>query len=184
MKKEIEIKRTKPRLAYAGMEKVTPVEAVPTQVIEVVYPSKAQKVEADDKGQAALYEQGQVGTARVEKSDGLPKNRLIWTNDNLVALKSLLDEKDPVSGEYKYRGKVDLIYIDPPFMVQNDFVASNSIDIDIDDEEGVASVKEPTVIEMIAYKDTWKDGLDSFLQMMRERLVLLKELLSNRGTIY
>jgi len=186
MKKEIEIKKKKPRLAYDGMDKKTLVEAVPTQVIEVVYPHKAvapQKEERENK----LFEEGQLGTGKITKitkSEDLPKNRLIWTNDNLVALKTLLDEKDPISGEYKYRNKIDLIYIDPPFMVQNDFVAQNTIDIDIDTEEGVASVKEPTIIETIAYKDTWQHGLDSFLQMMRERLELMKELLSPTGSIY
>ena len=70
---------------------------------------------------------------------------MIWTNDNLVALKTLLDEKDPASGEYKYRNKINLIYIDPPFMVQSDFVAENSVDIEVNEEAGVISVKEPTM---------------------------------------
>ena len=171
MKKQIEIKPKKPRLAYVGMDKKTVAEAVPTQVIEVVYPHKA---EAPKETRAAkLFEQGQLGTGKIQKASELPKNRLIWTNDNLVALKTLLDEKDSVSGEYKYRNKVDLIYIDPPFMVQNDFVAENSINIEVDEDEGVVSVKEPTIIETIAYKDTWQNGLDGFLQMMRERLLLM-----------
>jgi adenine-specific DNA-methyltransferase len=183
MKKEIEIKKKKPRLAYDGMDKKTLVEAVPTQVVEIVYP---QKVVAPRKGEQEnkLFEEGELGTGKVKKADGLPRNRLIWTNDNLVALKTLLDEKDPVSSEYKYRNKVDLIYIDPPFMVQDDFVTQNAVDIDINKEEGVVSVKEPTIIETIAYKDTWQNGLDSFLQMIRERLELMKELLSPTGSIY
>lgn len=178
MKKEIEIKPKKPRLAYAGMDRKTAVEAVPTQVVEVVYPSKAEK-----KDEETLFTKGEL-QKKITKSADLPQNRLIWTNDNLVALKTLLDEKDPISGEYKYRGRVDLIYIDPPFMVQDDFVASNSIDIEVDEEEGVMSVKEPTIIETIAYKDTWQNGLDSFLQMMRERLELMKDLLTPTGSIY
>lgn len=182
MKKEIEIKPKKPKLAYVGMDKKTLAEAVPTQVVEVVYPSKA--LTEKETPQAKLYEHGQLGTGKVAKSSDLPKNRLIWTNDNLVALKTLLDEKDAVSGEYKYRNKIGLIYIDPPFMVQNDFVAENSIDIEVNEEEGVTSVKEPTIIETIAYKDTWQKGLDSFLQMMRERLLLMKELLAPTGSIY
>ncbi len=178
MKKEIEIKSKKPRLAYVGMDRKTAVEAVPTQVVEVVYPSKAEKKDED-----TLFTKGEL-QRKITKSADLPQNRLIWTNDNLVALKTLLDEKDPISGEYKYRGRVDLIYIDPPFMVQDDFVASNSIDIEVDEEEGVMSVKEPTIIETIAYKDTWQNGLDSFLQMMRERLELMKDLLAPTGSIY
>ncbi|MFH1657519.1 MAG: DNA methyltransferase [bacterium] len=153
-------------------------EAVPTQVVEIVYPSKAEKKDED-----TLFAKGEL-QAKITKAADFPKNRLIWTNDNLVALKTLLDEKDPVSGEYKYRNKIDLIYIDPPFMVQDDFVAQNTIDIEVDEEEGVMSVKEPTIIETIAYKDTWQNGLDSFLQMMRERLELMKELLTPTGSIY
>lgn len=182
MKKQIEIKPKKPRLAYVGMDKKTATEAVPTQVIEVVYPHKAEAPKEDEGGK--LFEQGQLGTGKVQKISELPKNRLIWTNDNLVALKTLLDEKDSISGEYKYRNKIDLIYIDPPFMVQNDFVAENSINIEVDEDEGVVSVKEPTIIETIAYKDTWQNGLDGFLRMMRERLILMKELLSPKGSIY
>ncbi|NQU83239.1 MAG: site-specific DNA-methyltransferase [Parcubacteria group bacterium] len=178
MKKEIDIKKKKPRLAYDGMDKKTLLEAVPTQVIEVVYPSKAEK-----KDENTLFAKGEL-QQKITKSEDLPKNRLIWTNDNLVALKTLLDEKDPVSGEYKYRNKIDLIYIDPPFMVQDDFVAQNTIDIEVDKEEDIVSVKEPTIIETIAYKDTWQNGLDSFLQMMSERLLLMKELLAPTGSIY
>ncbi|MFA5348982.1 MAG: site-specific DNA-methyltransferase [Candidatus Paceibacterota bacterium] len=178
MKKEIELQSKKPKLAYIGMDKKTVVEAVPTQVVEIIYPSKAQKSDEN-----TLFAKGQLQT-KIAKPNDLPKNRLIWTSDNLVALKTLLDEKDSVSGEYKYRNKIDLIYIDPPFMVQNDFITENSIDIEVDEKEGVMSVKEPTIIETIAYKDTWQNGLDSFLQMMRERLELMKDLLSPTGSIY
>lgn len=186
MRKQIDLKSRKPRLAYIGMGKKMLVEAVPTQVVEVVYPSKAHEEAKELKTsdtQEALFTKGEL-QEKVSKSSELPKNRLIWTNDNIVALKTLLDEKDSVTGEYKYRNKIDLIYIDPPFMVQDDFVAQNSIDIEIDEEEGVVSVKEPTIIETIAYKDTWQNGLDSFLQMMRERLDLMKELLSPSGFIF
>lgn len=178
MKKEIKLTPKKPKLAYLGMEKVTPVEAVPTQVIEVVYPSRAEKAEEN-----TLFSRGEL-QPQIQKSDSLPNNRLIWTNDNLVALKTLLDERDPVSGEYRYRGNIDLIYIDPPFMVQSDFVAENSIDIEIDKKQDILATKEPTIIETLAYKDTWQNGLDSFLQMMRERLLVMKDLLSNKGSIY
>lgn len=182
MKKEIELKPKKPKLAYVGMDNKTLVESVPTQVVEVVYPHRVDAPKKDTG--TKLFEEGQLGTGVIIKSLNLPKNRLIWTNDNLVALKTLLDEKDSVSGEYKYRNKIDLIYIDPPFMVQSDFIAENSVDIEVDEEEGVVSVKEPTIIESLAYKDTWKNGLDSFLQMMRERLELMKELLAPTGSIY
>jgi DNA modification methylase len=116
--------------------------------------------------------------------DELPPNRLIWTNDNLVALQTLLEEKDPKTREYRYRNKVDLIYIDPPFMVNSDFRADNAIDIEIDDDEGVQVKKEPSLVEILAYKDTWRQGLDSFLSMLRRRLELLKDLLAPTGSIY
>src|SRR3989338_4814797 len=187
MKKQIEIKPKKPRLAYVGMEKKTVVESVPTQVVEVVYPSKAVEQTIEFKTgekQEALWGERQLNLQGITKSKTMPQNRLIWTNDNIVALKTLLDEKDSVTGEYKYRNKVDLIYIDPPFMVQSDFVAENSIDIKVDEEEGVVSVKEPTIIETLAYKDTWRNGLDSFIQMMRERLNLMKDLMDPSGFIF
>jgi adenine specific DNA methylase Mod len=62
--------------------------------------------------------------------------------------------------------------------------SDNSIDVDIDDEEGVQAVKEPSLVEILAYKDTWRQGLDSFLTMLRRRLELLKELLAPTGSVY
>jgi adenine-specific DNA-methyltransferase len=69
-------------------------------------------------------------------------------------------------------------------MVNNDFMADNAIDIELDDDEDVQAKKEPSLVEILAYKDTWRQGLDSFLSMLRERLVLLKDLLAPRGSIY
>lgn len=75
-------------------------------------------------------------------------------------------------------GKVDLVYIDPPFAVQSDFK------INVEIENGVSDEKLPTLIEQLAYTDTWKNGLDSYLSMMRDRLELLKALLAPTGSIY
>ena len=69
-------------------------------------------------------------------------------------------------------------------MVNNDFRADNTIDVDIDEEEGVQATKEPSLIEILAYKDTWRQGLDSFLTMLRRGLELLKELLAPTGSIH
>jgi len=99
-------------------------------------------------------------------------------------LQTLLDEKDPATRDYKYRGKVDLVYIDPPFMVNNDFRADNAVEVELDEAEGVQAKKEPSLVEILAYKDTWRQGLDTFLSMLRSRLVLLKELLAPTGGIY
>jgi DNA modification methylase len=165
-----------PRLAWQGMERKELADYVPTQVVEVVRPGKAVATEDKLPGITAAQQ-----TARAHE---LPPNRLIWTNDNIVALKTLLDERDPTTRDYRYRGKIDLVYIDPPFMVNNDFLADNAIDIELDDDEDVQAKKEPSLVEILAYKDTWRQGLDSFLSMLRERLVLLKDLLAPTGSIY
>lgn len=158
------------------MERKELAGAVPTQVVEIVRPGRAveRKEELDLGARAAA--------ARAELVR--PDNRLIWTNDNLVALQTLLDERDPKTKDYRYRGKVDLVYIDPPFMVNNDFRADNAIDIELDDKAHVQARKEPSLVEIIAYKDTWRQGLDSFVSMLRARLVVLKQLLAPTGSIY
>jgi hypothetical protein len=69
------------------------------------------------------------------------------------------------------------VYIDPPFDVGADF----AFDIEVGDE---TLVKAPTVIEEVAYRDTWGRGADSFVSMLHERLLLVRELLSADGTIY
>lgn len=171
----VDVEPRKPRLAWMGMERREMATAVPTQVVEIVWPGRAQNREGE------LPEIRHAGARDVS---ALPPNRLIWTNDNLVALQTLLDERDPVTREYRYRGKVDLVYIDPPFMVNNDFRADNSIDIDIDEEAEVQAKKEPSLVEILAYRDTWRQGLDSFLATLRARLHLLKELLAPTGGIF
>lgn len=97
------------------------------------------------------------------------RNKLIW-GDNKYAMAALLE---------KYAGKIDLIYIDPPFATGADFSTSVSIG-----ENEINHTKEASAIEELAYRDTWGKGLDSFLQMMYDRLVLMKELLSDKGVIY
>ena len=75
------------------------------------------------------------------------------------------------------RGKIDLIYIDPPFDSKADYrtiVKLPNSDI----------IQKPTVIEQFAYKDTWKMGTVSYLEMMVPRLILMRELLSDKGTLY
>jgi adenine-specific DNA-methyltransferase len=171
----LDVEPRKPRLAWQGMDRKEIAASVPTQVVEIVRPGRAVERAGELTGMSAR-------AAAVEKV--IPENRLIWTNDNLVALQTLLDEKDPKTKDYRYRGKVDLIYIDPPFMVNNDFLADNAIDITLDEDAGVAAKKEPSLVEILAYKDTWRQGLDSFLSMLRARLLLLKALLAPTGGIY
>src|SRR3989337_1865934 len=95
------------------------------------------------------------------------RNRVIW-GDKKYVLPSLLDE---------FAGKVKLIYIDPPFNVGSDFSFTATLPDhpDTDDEDETSSfVKEPSAIEMKAYRDTWGKGLDSYLQWFYEAVVKLR----------
>src|SRR4030042_890147 len=103
-------------------------------------------------------------------SSGRPaewRNRLIW-GDKKYVLPALLDE---------FAGQVNLIYIDPPFDTGADF--SYSVQVD-----GEGFVKQPSMIEQKAYRDTWGRGLDSYVQWFFETVVLLRELLAEDGSIY
>lgn len=171
----LDVEPRKPRLAWQGMERKEMAGSVPTQVVEIVRPGRAIE-------RTSELDLARTAAARAELAH--PENRLIWTNDNLVALQTLLDERDPRTKDWRYRGKVDLVYIDPPFMVNNDFRADNAIDIELDQQERVEARKEPSLVEIIAYRDTWRQGLDSFTSTLRARLVLLKELLAATGSIY
>ncbi len=105
-------------------------------------------------------------------------NKLIW-GDNKLILSSL--KNGPLRKEIEAQGGLKLIYIDPPFDVGADF----SMDIKIgdgDDEESFT--KQPSVIEEIAYRDTWGKGADSFIAMIYERLKLMHGLLAEDGSIY
>lgn len=99
-------------------------------------------------------------------------NRLIY-GDNLLAMAALLagDEHTP-----SLRGKVDLIYIDPPFDSKADYRTKVSL-------PGVELEQKPTVIEQFAYSDTWSDGTASYLAMIVPRLIVMRELLSDRGSL-
>ena len=101
-------------------------------------------------------------------------NKLIW-GDNKFVLSSL--KSGPLREEIEANGGIKLIYIDPPFDVGADF----TMGIEIGDE---SFEKERNVLEEIAYRDTWGKGDDSFLQMIYERLLLMKDLLADDGSIY
>ena len=104
------------------------------------------------------------------------RNRLIW-GDKKYVLPALLDE---------FAGEVNLIYIDPPFNVGADFSFTTSIPESPDDEDAPTPsfVKEPSILEQKAYRDTWGRGLDSYLQWFYETAVLLRELLHESGSLY
>jgi adenine-specific DNA-methyltransferase len=101
-------------------------------------------------------------------------NKLIW-GDNKLVLPSL--KNGPLRREIEAAGGLKLVYIDPPFDVGADF----SFDIDVGDE---SLTKEPSLIEDLAYRDTWGRGTDSYLAMIYERLSLIAGLLSPDGSIY
>ncbi|MCK9466730.1 MAG: site-specific DNA-methyltransferase [Candidatus Absconditabacterales bacterium] len=103
-----------------------------------------------------------------------------WTNklirgDNKLILSSL--KNGPLRDEIEKQGGIKLIYIDPPFDVGADF----SMSIEVGNED---FTKSPTVLEEIAYRDTWGKGADSFIAMIYERLKLMHDLLSADGSIY
>lgn len=101
-------------------------------------------------------------------------NKLIW-GDNKLILSSLVN--GPLRKEIEKEGGIKLIYIDPPFAVGADF----SINIKINGNE---VTKKPSIIEEIAYRDTWGKGISSYLNMMYERLKLMHDLLAEDGSIY
>src|SRR5256885_16517868 len=103
------------------------------------------------------------------------RNRLIW-GDKKYVLPSLLPE---------FAGKVNLIYIDPPFDTGADFSFTAAVpDADDQDESALAFTKQPSIIEQKAYRDTWGRGIDSYLQWFYETAVLLHELLADNGSMY
>ena len=74
--------------------------SVPTRVVEIVRPGKAMAVEKS--GPIDLLP-GVAAGQQTARSHELPPNRLIWTSDNLVALRTLLDERDPATKDYRSR---------------------------------------------------------------------------------
>ena len=150
---------------YRDGQKVAPVRiALPFQTIETVNESAADR-------------EKRLGSLFSDKPDtGAWTNRLIW-GDKKYVLPSLLPE---------FAGKVDLIYIDPPFNAGLDFSfkARISDNPDTPEDEETEFTKQASIIEQKAYRDTWGRGMDSYLQWFYETVVVLRELLSETGSIY
>jgi len=151
---------------YDEEGKLNPVEKpgpYPFQKVEVINKPRTGKEES----QLTFYEiwEGKEGSTFEEGW----RNKLIW-GDNKFVMSSLLEH---------FAGKINLIYIDPPFATGADFKFKIQVG-----EEAEEITKEHSIIEEKAYRDTWGKGLDSYLQMMYERLVLMKELLAENGSIY
>lgn len=134
---------------------------VSLQTRELVIPNK--ETLADD-----LF--GLLQGTEVDQSS---PNRLVY-GDNMLAMAALLagDSDHP-----SMRGKIDLIYIDPPFDSKADYRIKITL-------PGATIDKKPTVLEQFAYSDTWSDGTASYIGMMVPRLVLMRELLADHGSMY
>jgi len=134
------------------------------QTNELVFPTKA-------KGGITSFFGESV--KKTKEEDWL--NRMIF-GDNLLVIQSLL-MGDTKTGLPSMRGKIDMIYIDPPF----DSKANYRTQIHLPDVE---LEQKPRVIEQFAYSDTWKNGTSSYLEMIVPRLILMRELLSENGSIF
>jgi len=131
------------------------------QTAEVVIPNPAR-----DAGALPLsFRDGLFGDEELDKQQ---MNRLIW-GDNLLAMQALLAQG--------YEGKINLIYIDPPFASSEDYYYQVTI-------QGGEVTKEPSALERLAYKDFWAGGVDSYLDMLYPRLQLMRRLLAEDGSIF
>jgi len=137
--------------------------SLPFQVIEVIEEGRTSR-EALNQSTLPLF-----GEAPRGPTEGRWRNKLIW-GDNLHILGSLNE----------FKTKVDLIYIDPPFDTGADF----SFRVLVGESDDPLPGKGRSSVEEVAYRDTWGRGADSYLHMMRQRLVLLRDLLSETGSIF
>lgn len=146
-----------PRLEWTGKPSTVERVALPFQVVETINESRATR----EAQRGSLFS--------TQSNDGRAswRNKLIWGDNKLIAA-SLLDE---------FAGRVNLIYIDPPFDTGTDF----SFRTKIGDEQ---VTKQPSIIEEHAYSDTWGAGRSSYLRMMHERITLIWELLAEGASFY
>lgn len=143
--------------------------SMPMQKIETIDEPRRQAIA---NGKLALFEK-EIRAKRTDDpstSSGQGfRNMLIW-GDNKLVMASLLKD---------FKGKIDLIYIDPPFDVGADFTMKVEVGDATEEIE-----KDQSSLEMVAYRDMWGKGPDSYLHTMYESLVMLKELLSDNGSIF
>jgi len=140
---------------------------LPFQVIETINETRATREAAKKPKQKSLFDIWQAKEGETFEEGW--KNKLIW-GDNLLVMESLLEN---------FAGKIDLIYIDPPFATGADFSFTTEIG------DGDFEVKkEQSIIEEKAYRDTWGRGTGSYLEMMSDRLDLMRDLITESGSIY
>lgn len=139
-------------LYWVGKKPIGIVESYPAQLVETI---------------------GDTQTSETPNYSALEQNwsNLLFHGDNKEILGTLL-----VNG---FRGKVDLIYIDPPFDSGADYVRKVELR---GTKEKKLEGEEQTALEQVQYEDIWAN--DNYLQFMYERLILLRELLSEQGSIY
>lgn len=140
---------------------------LPFQIVEQIDEPRIEKGEQAEGAQYNIFD------TRGRQQTGWT-NKLIW-GDNKLILSSL--KNGPLRKEIEDNGGIKLIYIDPPFDIGADF----SMNIEIGDDQ---FTKEPSILEEIAYRDTWGKGADSFIAMIYERLSLMRDLLADDGSIY
>ena len=142
---------------------------LPFQTIEHIDEPRAEK---DVKLQMGLFDYDERG----RQIKGWT-NKLIW-GDNKLILSSL--KNGPLREEIEAQGGIKLIYIDPPFSAGIDY----SIDVEIGNDKQEKLTKKPSVLEEFAYRNTWGNGGNTFIQMLYERIQLMKDLLTPDGTFF
>jgi DNA modification methylase len=146
----------RPMLRWVGKKPLDYVKGFPAQLIEVFDPlNTGQKIETP------TY-------------DTLKDNwqNLLFHGDNKEVMATLI--------ENGFRGEIDLIYIDPPFKSGADYIRK----VELRGLKNLGRIEEDdaSVLQQTMYFDIWNN--DAYLQFMYERLILLKELLSDTGSIY
>ena len=150
-------------LVWNGKSRDVCTAVLPFQTLEHIDEPRREKAQEDELG-------FDMGGRQVKGWT----NKLIW-GDNKLILSSL--KSGALRRQIEDAGGLKLIYIDPPFDVGADF----SMDIEIG---GETFHKEPNLLEQIAYRDTWGRGADSFISMIYERLILMRDLMHPEGSIY
>src|SRR5256884_1112039 len=148
--------------------------AMPMQKIETIDEPRSRaaaegQIELFEKTRARIRKESGQYPAKANGANGDFRNRLIW-GDNKLVMASLLAE---------FKCRIDLIYIDPPFDVGADF----TMDVPIGGEKETVG-KDQSTLEMVAYRDMWGKGTDSYLHSMYERLLLMRDLLNESGHIF
>lgn len=150
----------RPMLYWAGKKPLGVIKNYPAQLVEKIGNTEIKE---------PIASQEQITKPNYENLKDNWHN-LLFHGDNKECLSTLL-----TSG---FRGKVDLIYIDPPFDSKADYVKK----IELRGIDKKLTGEEQSFFEQVQYTDLWKN--DEYLQFMFERLILLRELLSEQGSIY